>query len=416
MVLDYNCKCVVSCSLIFFFLIRLHLRGYIKTLDIKRYSYQPKSQSDLKRIDDLIERYFENRVSEEERCEIFRLIATGQIEDIVKEKIQQTLSNRLRVGELPDAEMSAKGEKIFQAILEKNGSSDSISLKINIHSDALNKPYRGHRRILSYAAVFIILLLAGLFAYPRKTPGSNKIAKGSSAKGEMIKIINLQSSPQMVTLEDGSTVMLEPGSEIEYNEQFATCREVYLSGDAFFDVVKDPSYPFYVHANEITTKVLGTSFRVKANESEMEIVVAVKTGRVTVFAKSTTDDAQTRNLQQITLTPNQQAIYKRAEQVVVKKIVEKPRVINTQAVLKDSYVNESVVFILEALSKSYGVEIRFNREALLTCTLTSDIIEGEGLYEQLDIVCNALGGTYRMEEDASIAIEANGCQSMNDRP
>jgi hypothetical protein len=371
---------------------------------------------DLKRIDDLIERYFENRVSEEERCEIFRLIATGQIEDIVKEKIQQTLSSRLRVGELPDAEMSVKGEKIFQAIWEKNASSNTASRKLHIQSDNLSHLSRGHHRILSYAAVFIILLLAGLFAYPRKTPGSDKIVEGSSVIGEMVKTVNLQSSPQMVTLEDGSTVILEPGSKIEYNEQFATCREVYLSGDAFFDVVKDPAYPFYVHANEITTKVLGTSFRVKANESEMEIVVAVKTGKVTVFAKSATDDAQTRSLQQITLTPNQQAIYKRAEHVVVKKIVEKPRMINTQAVLKDSYVNEPVVSILEALGKSYGVEIRFGREALRSCTLTSDIIEGEGLYEQLDIICNALGGTYRMEEDASIAIEANGCQSMNDRP
>ena len=93
-----------------------------------------------------------------------------------------------------------------------------------------------------------------------------------------------------MTLQDGSTVILEPGGEFRYNEKFLNPREVYLSGDAFFEVTKDASRPFLVYANEITTKVLGTSFRIKANQGEKEIVVAVKTGKVSVMANSVSND------------------------------------------------------------------------------------------------------------------------------
>ena len=73
----------------------------------------------LRRIEDLIERYFENKVSEEERSEVLKLIQEGRIEEAVKDKIVQTLSDRLRSRELPDFEMSAKGEEIFQVNSEK---------------------------------------------------------------------------------------------------------------------------------------------------------------------------------------------------------------------------------------------------------------------------------------------------------
>jgi hypothetical protein len=369
----------------------------------------------MSHIEDLIDRYFKNTVSEEERAEIVKLIADGRIEEVLKHKIAQNLSAQLRVREVPDPEMKTKGEEIFQLILSKNASSDKKMLSGHTQTLRLNKPMVRYPAMLRYAAVFIILAVAGVFAYPWTTSDSDMAEKEVSNAIEIIKVVNSGKAAQKVILQDGSTVTLEPGSELRYNKEFINRREVYLSGDAFFDVKKDPSYPFYVYANEITTKVLGTSFRVKANQGEKEIVVAVKTGKVSVFAKST-DDVLDKNVREITLTPNQQVIYKRKEHVAVKKVVEQPEVIMGRPVLKDNYVNEPVILILKTLSESYGVEIRFDESSLSKCTLTSDIIEGEGLYDQLEIICNALGGTYKMENDASILIEANGCQSVNVKP
>ena len=370
----------------------------------------------MRRIEDLIERYFENKISEEERSEILKLLQEGSIEKTIKDKIGQTLFDRLSVRELPDFEMSVKGDEIFQSILRKNASSCKQALHIDMQRGPVRKSKSSHRVVLLYAAAFIILIIAGLFAYPWQISGSNRMVKEKIVAPKLITVVNSGSTAQKVTLDDGSTVVLEPGGQLRYNETFLNSREVYLSGDAFFEVTKDPSHPFLVYANEITTRVLGTSFRIKANQGEKEIVVAVKTGKVAVMANANGDDVRTKNIQEVTLTPNQQAIYKRTEHVVVKKIVEEPQVIKEQPTIKDSYVNESVVLILKALTESYGVDIRFDHESLSDCTLTSDVIEGEGLFDQLEIVCNALGGTYKMESDASIVIEANGCHSINAKP
>lgn len=365
-------------------------------------------------MEDLIQRYFANKVTEEERSEILRLIQAGQIEEVVKDKIAQTLLDEIHSEGFPDFETKSRGEEIFKLIVRNNASARKGMLHVHKRSQGLRTPPGSYSTFMRYAAAFIVLGVAGLFVYPWKTTDRAETKKENGVLAEAIKVVNSGNTTRKVTLQDGSIVTLEPGSEVRYAEKFANHREIYLSGDAFFEVTKDPAHPFFVYANEITTKVLGTSFRVKAKQGEKEIVVAVKTGKVSVFAKFV-DDVLNKNGQEITLTPNQQIIYKRSEHVAVKKIVEEPEVIAGRAVPKDSYVNEPVILILKALSESYGIDIQFNEASLSECTLTSDIIKGEGLYDQLEIICNALGGTYKME-NASIIIEANGCQSLNVKP
>jgi ferric-dicitrate binding protein FerR (iron transport regulator) len=364
----------------------------------------------LNRLEDLLDRYFAGQVSDAERLEVLQLLQSGSIEEPVKKRVAKSLTDQLRAGARPDAKLVNKGEEIFHSIQR------SVELP-HVNPAQNTRSRRMYRAVISYAAVFAILILAGVFTYSwNNEPRKQVVQHVESIAPKKVTINNSGKSPQRVLLQDGSTVTLEPGGELTYQEPFVTSREVSLTGEAFFEVEKDPEHPFYVHANEVTTKVLGTSFRVKANQGEKEIVVAVKTGKVSVFASPSNKNTSSSNLEEVTLTPNQQAIYRRAEQVVVKKVVDVPEVLNIQATRKDSYVNEPVVRILEELSQTYGVDIRFDRAALSNCTLTSDIIEGEGLYEQLEIVCNALGGTYQMRNDASIVIEANGCRSMNVKP
>ena len=186
--------------------------------------------------------------------------------------------------------MSAKGDEIFQSILRKNASSDRQGLHIDMQRGHVKKSKSSYRVVLLYAAAFIILIVAGLFAYPWQTSEPDRMVTERSVTPKLIKVVNSGSTAQKVTLQDGSTVILEPGGELRYNETFLNAREVYLSGDAFFEVTKDASRPFLVYANEITTKVLGTSFRIKANQGEKEIVVAVKTGKVSVMANAIRND------------------------------------------------------------------------------------------------------------------------------
>jgi len=108
-------------------------------------------------------------------------------------------------------------------------------------------------------------------------------------------------------------------------------------------------------------------------------------------------------------------VYSKRDRFVTRQIVEHPYILAPQPPIKNYYTNVQVVQLLKSLSTSYGVDIRYDEQALTGCTLTSDIMEEEGLYEQLEIICHALGGQYAMD-GASIVIEANGCSHNNVKP
>ena len=87
-----------------------------------------------------------------------------------------------------------------------------------------------------------------------------------------------------IVLKDNSHVTLNSKSKISYPNLFQYNRNIRLEGEAFFEVAKNPDQPFFVYANGLVTKVLGTSFIISAFETEKDVKVVVKTGKVSVFA------------------------------------------------------------------------------------------------------------------------------------
>ena len=99
------------------------------------------------------------------------------------------------------------------------------------------------------------------------------------AKGELEEARSTVEKPLVVQLPDGSKVTLSKDSRLSYGKKFdGNKREVFLSGEAFFEVAKNPARPFLVYSNGLITKVLGTSFKITAFEQDTRVVVAVKTG------------------------------------------------------------------------------------------------------------------------------------------
>jgi len=101
-----------------------------------------------------------------------------------------------------------------------------------------------------------------------------------------IKKVVPRGMKKVFTLPDGSVVTVNSGSELSYSSDFENDRLVKLKGQAFFEVTKDPEHPFRIMSGDITTKVLGTSFDVKAYEDDRDIHVAVMTGRVEVKSEA----------------------------------------------------------------------------------------------------------------------------------
>ena len=92
---------------------------------------------------------------------------------------------------------------------------------------------------------------------------------------------NAKGIKSTIELADGSKIWLNADSKINYPEIFTgNTREVYLNGEAFFSIAKNPEKPFIIHLSRGTIKVLGTSFNVRAYENEKIVETSVSTGRV----------------------------------------------------------------------------------------------------------------------------------------
>ncbi|PST83926.1 hypothetical protein C7T94_04060 [Pedobacter yulinensis] len=90
-----------------------------------------------------------------------------------------------------------------------------------------------------------------------------------------------------VTLSDGTRVWLNSGSKLIYPVRFsAGSREVYLEGDAYFDVAHNPARPFRVHAKNMNIQVLGTEFYVSANSSARPNYAVLVRGSIAFSAGS----------------------------------------------------------------------------------------------------------------------------------
>ena len=221
---------------------------------------------------------------------------------------------------------------------------------------------------------------------------------------------NEGTSPVKISLADGSTVSLQPASEIIVSKDFGgTTRELQLKGEGFFSVVRDTDRPFLVFTNEVVTRVLGTSFNVRAYDNDGEITVAVKTGKVSVYANKSSVSRQVVQPREVILTPNQQMVYNRQREVISKQLVETPEIVLPNSNLfRMQFENADVAEILDVLQQNYGVEIRFDREVLSNCRLTTSMSD-EGLYERISVICKAIGASYVVDDDAAISIKSNGC-------
>jgi ferric-dicitrate binding protein FerR (iron transport regulator) len=266
------------------------------------------------------------------------------------------------------------------------------------------------------AAGIVLAVSVGWWFMNHREPGQLRETAPAlaTANGKSIREqTNTTTSPVLIKLSDGSTVKLQPQSRLSYPEQFASDRrEVSLTGDAFFQVTKNPARPFLVYAGETVTKVVGTSFRVRAFEQDKTVSVVVRTGRVSVFSRRNFDRLGQQNTTQVAgvlLTPNQRATFDRKNEQVTKDLIEEPLPLPSvppqqELVFDDQPVSE----VFAALENQYGLDIIFDAGTLSHCPITTTLSRNEGLYQRLDRICRAIGATYETV-DGQLIITSTGC-------
>jgi transmembrane sensor len=226
-----------------------------------------------------------------------------------------------------------------------------------------------------------------------------------------IETENQATETKKIALEDGSVITLYPKSRIRYPKQFsANAREVYLVGQAFFDITKNPKRPFWVYTNYISTQVLGTSFMVKAFDDDKNVKVEVHSGKVSVYNRADLEKAklQKKNeLAGIILTPNQVIDYSIADARLLKSINKQPEILVTESPKNFVFDEAPIARVFEQLEKAYGIHIIYDEKNMENCYLTASFSD-ESLYEKLNLICKITHSSYEIV-DAQIVIHSNGC-------
>lgn len=234
----------------------------------------------------------------------------------------------------------------------------------------------------------------------------------TAGDGDYIEEVNRTGEKLLIHLSDGSKVTLENHSRLRYPKSFAgrSSREIILTGEAFFAIAKDPAHPFMVYTPDVVTKVLGTSFRVKAYAGDEDVVVSVTEGKVSVFSSADLkrDKRADAEVSGVVLTPNQRVTYTRSEKSFNKSLVEEPQKILVDPANRDfRFDNAPIREVFSALAEAYGVEIIYDEEVMEDCFLTVPL-GNESLFEKLRIICATVNASYEVI-DATVVIESKGC-------
>lgn len=261
-------------------------------------------------------------------------------------------------------------------------------------------------------AAAVIFLVVATFGTTYFLTGRNtELPIAVESKPVFIKEENRTTSPRTVVLADGTSIILQPQSFIQVPKNFVgDQREVYLTGEAFFEVKRDPTKPFLVHTNEIVTRVLGTSFNVRGFENE-DVTVRVKTGKVSVFkAKDKSKGiADGDAVEGVVLSPNQQVVYERDKMRLSKSLIEDPVVLGTKPRYHFEFTDEPIKKVFTEIEEAYGVDIVYDEETLANCRLNASLTDVP-LYDKLRLICKAINAQYELL-DSQIVVYGKGCDN-----
>ncbi|MFC3198283.1 FecR family protein [Parapedobacter deserti] len=187
-----------------------------------------------------------------------------------------------------------------------------------------------------------------------------------------------------VKLSDGSIVWLNSLSSLRYPENFGSDeRQVYLEGEAYFEVAKEASRPFRVKVAESTIEVLGTSFNVKAYGGQVS--AALVEGSIKVIS---------RDVERM-VVPGEEAVISREQILVERSDIRK------QVAWKDGdffFKKDGLPAIMEQISRWYNVDIVYEGDISSGGGITGSIGRSARLSDVLTMLSNVSDLQFDIDE------------------
>ncbi|MEN6323621.1 MAG: FecR family protein [Proteiniphilum sp.] len=318
----------------------------------------------------LIGKYLKGKCTDDELNSIMNLLQKSNNSEELRNILSDYWENESTTNEkLEDT------EEVLRVVLNKIH--DRIqSESVPNHKDRIRKKII---LLLGTAAIIFLTFLSGIYINYLETENS-KYQTFVAPKGSISKLI----------LPDSTLVYLNSDSEIRYfNGTQKKKREVFLKGEAWFDVTKNAKKPFIVHTSCYQIQVLGTKFNVKDYPENDVTSTTLEEGKIQIrFAKSRFSDVKKQ------LVPGEHMKFSRKNQSF---IVEK---VNTY--LYTSWKENKIVFnnlilkdLIVLLEQKYDVNIEVRDDVLLHYHYDG-IIKNESIVEVLDLLSETLPIEYKI--------------------
>lgn len=325
---------------------------------------------------DLVRRYFNNQCSGTERAAVEEWLTDADRESVVREWMLEQW-HALPAGKVSEVGLDHLLEKLHRHI---DGVQRAESKVVPLHG----KKTFTHAVVRIAAAITILLTVSGLLYWQLRPLPVPATATWHESDYESLKAPDKTAS---LVLPDGTTVWLNARSKIKYAPGFsADRREVYLEGEAFFDVTEDASRPFIVYTQDIQIRVLGTAFTVKSYLDDRTSEAILVRGKVTVSSKALlTED-------RLQMNPNERVVFSReTKDLTLTKVNADDFVLWKSGTLR--FENEPIDNVIRSLERWYGVTISVSDNLDSSCRLTARI-ENETLEEMLELLKSSTGVDY----------------------
>jgi ferric-dicitrate binding protein FerR (iron transport regulator) len=255
-----------------------------------------------------------------------------------------------------------------------------IWIKIELNQKQSKPKIKFLYKAISIAAALVIGLFIGIYVSSLNSKTEPVYYAAHSPKGSVSEMI----------LPDGSVIFLNADSKIKYSiEGKKGIREVYLTGEAWFDVAKNKKKPFVVHTPFYDVHVTGTQFNVKAYETDKEVTTTLEEGQVIIQSSENYKLAE-----DVILKPGEQIVLNTETKAATVKTV------NTSwfTSWKDNkliFVNMDMKELIVLLERKYGVEIEVNNKEILKLHFDGTI-KNESIIEIMEIIKKTLPINYKV--------------------
>lgn len=309
---------------------------------------------------------------------IIKMFLSARFPSETEEKVQKWIIK----DENQQAKAKASLDYWNELDIEADSSTYASLERVNLRTGYNNKEHltniASYQKFARVAAVIVPLFLfaGGMFYY-------------LSPHNEMIEISVAYGEQKRLILPDSSEVWLNAGSSILYPETFAKDKRlVMLDGEAYFSVKKDTVSPFIVETSQLSVKVLGTRFNVKAYPNDEKITTTLTSGKVEVSVRS-----QPPHI----LKPDEQLTYDKKSSDIHISVID-TNDINCWMAGKLVFTNASAGEIFRTLERHYNTTIDNTAIIPASKRYTVKFLKDEGLNEILNILKDIIGFDYQQYE------------------